>query len=803
MTRQFLIVAIVGLLAAPLAAEDQLIQFADQDDSAPAPLVIPDPGQSWDLGWQVDRIAAATSSSAGDAAAVPDDAKATSASGRSFRPVCECCCKIQPLDRWCVCGTTCCTTECWTPYPCKCSQGNCYLSDDGGWVTNDARCDVWGTDICPTNAAVRFGWWGVTTSGSQVKTGEFQDLESSPFWNVDAISSDGTRTWDISLSGLDNEANDARFRYYGPLMRADVEFERYLRRLDHKPLAGFNLNGPVAPGADDNVVVDDLNMGEEYAIRVQELDARFRGQLTKNLKWKLDVWTQRKFGTRQANAPAHCFEMGGAAGNTCHVVSQQQSIDWMTVEVKPVLEAHFENATVEYSRTMRSFGQGDDIVTRQYTHFNGFSPANDVLGPPYAYGLVSENFTQTDRVKADVQLNCDNRLYANTYVGNTENNFRETHRDFYGYDLRLINSSFDGMSLTGYASMYTEKNQVPTDYLTTLPYAPDNTYDEDSLRHPVDYSRSRAGIKGSWRPWGNLSYCSSYGLRYGTSLTAGYEYYRLDRDYAQYPTPDGTFYQDDTIRHEIKVGPATRWNRCLDTYVRYRVRFTENPLIGVSEYSDEDPDVQATFNSSQPDQEHGVEIGGTWAPLSNFMTSAQLCIINSWQYSEYARFSETSYPLYLTCWWAPTNRLSLTGAYMYYSDWIDQDITLGANRGDPADTERTNWNYSGENHLISFNANYAWSDCLQLVGGVEWDRGRNVFNVPTSPHAADGVDWSLLPYLSDVVVDTQRITVGADWQAWQHMGTYFRYIYYNYDDMSAAYNSGQAHMFLAGVTLTQ
>jgi hypothetical protein len=92
---------------------------------------------------------------------------------------------------------------------------------------------------------------------------------------------------------------------------------------------------------------------------------------------------------------------------------------------------------------------------------------------------------------------------------------------------------------------------------------------------------------------------------------------------------------------------------------------------------------------------------------------------------------------------------------------------------------------------------------VQLVGGFEWDRGRNVFAVPTSPHAADGVNWSLLPYLSDVVVNTERVTAGVDWQPRPHLGAYFRYIYFNYDDESAAYNSGQAHMFLAGVTVTQ
>ena len=110
----------------------------------------------------------------------------------------------------------------------------------------------------------------------------------------------------------------------GPDASAKVDFQRYLRRLDHDPLAGYDLDNPVPPGPNDNVVSEDLNVGEDYAIRVQELDARFKGRLTDNLKWRLNLWGQRKFGERQTNAVAHCFNINapapaGANGNNCHV----------------------------------------------------------------------------------------------------------------------------------------------------------------------------------------------------------------------------------------------------------------------------------------------------------------------------------------------------------------------------------------------------------------------------------------------------------------------------------------------------
>jgi hypothetical protein len=286
----------------------------------------------------------------------------------------------------------------------------------------------------------------------------------------------------------------------------------------------------------------------------------------------------------------------------------------------------------------------------------------------------------------------------------------------------------------------------------------------------------------------------------GTSLATGYEYYQLERDFATYnttPVPPGPFSQPDTITHQIEFGPSTRWSRALETYTRYKVRFIDVPLIGVSEYSDDDPDVNGLFNSSLPEQVHSVELGGTWTPTDNFMATVQFTIENSWHQSQYANFSEDNYPMVFTVWYAPTHRLSLTSGYAYYSNWIDHDISLGANRGDPTETETTRWNYAGENHLVSLNAGYAWSECVQLVGGYEWNRGSNAFNLPPSQQA--GVDWTLLPFLSDVIVETNRVTAGVDWQPRRHIDVYFRYILFDYDDLSAGNDSGISHMALGGV----
>jgi hypothetical protein len=747
---------------------------------------------------------------------------------RPYHPVCGCGCHTPYLGDWCVWDVAGCGYPC-EHHPCECSHGNCRLTEDGCWVCNDAYCDVWGPPVYKSNAAVRFGWWGVGTDGSENKVGEFQDLDSSPFWDLDLISSNGTRTWDIALSGLDNEANNARIRYYGPHSSGRFDFQRYFRQLDHDPLAGFDLPpNPVAadippgppPEPQGNVIVDDLHLGQDYAIRVEELDARYQGRITDHLKWRLNLWGQRKFGERQSTATAHCFNVladapAGQTGNVCHVLSQRQSIDWLTMEIQPVVEASFENVAVEYSRTMRAFEEDDQSVFRQYTRFDFQRPAaSGFLGPEYEYALVPESFTQIDRLKISAKVTECNQLYANLYIGETENKFREMHRDYDGYDLRWINRSLDDVTLTGYASRYDENNDFPPFFLVEPPFAPEPVapalpLEEQFARHLIDYRRTRAGIKGTWQPFGDRGPRSSnYGLWDGTSLASGYEYYLLERDFVTWNVSPVPFTQPNTTSHQIEFGPSTRWSRSFDTYTRYKVRFIDDPLIGVSERAEDDPaGVQGTFNTKLPEEEHIVEVGGTWAPAANFMTTTQFNFINRWHRSEFANFSEDDYPMVVTVWYAPTCRLSLTGGYAYYSNWIDQDITLGAARVvqatgqvNTADTETTRWDYAGENHLVSLGANYMWTPRVQLVGGYEFNHGSNTFNIPLSPHA--GVDWSTVEDVADVIVETHRVTAGVDWQPYCDMNVYLRYILFDYDDISADITSGTAHMVLAGATRT-
>lgn len=706
------------------------------------------------------------------------------------------------------------------------------------------------------DAVARFGWWGTDTDGDLTKVGEYQDLDPSAFWDVDVLTSNGSRTLDFFATGTDNEGTQAGAHYFTPGysgrgLSIDVEYDRYLRRLDHDPLDNFSNNlfpsQPVFDAVDGNLtnpgslnrsfMSQDLNVGEDYAIRVQEFEAAFKGRVTDNIKWRLNLWGMRKQGERQAMAQSHCFDgttvdtgtptvpAVPAGARACHVLNQRQRIDWVTMEIEPVVEGRWGPLSVEYSRVMRGFTQDDDLVSRNHTTNNiersigapgdgavDLDPAN--AGTVVGYAFVPESMFEMDRLKIGLDITNCTDLYALLYRGNMHNDNRETDREISGFDVRLTDRSIAGLSVTAYAKKQFDESEdapfVALDGTEVIPVGADAG--TTRLEHPWDREKTSAGVKGRWR-----RFCGS-----PHALISGYDYTVLDRTHAEHTTEhtgpaDEEFLwtQPTTVYHTVHVGVNSRWNACFDTYVRYKRQWIRDPMFAAHEPN-------GVTNSGLPTDVDLVEVGGTWMPTYNFLLSAMVGIENRSHTSDIADFTEDDYPMVFTASYAPTCRWSLSGGYGYYTNWIDQDITIGdqtdrwsgsgASWRHYLDPETTRWSYVGRAQVVNVGTRYDWTDALTLTGSVEWVRGKNRFDSPSpdpydlSPTGTPGFpvtpDWSDLPDYSDVLVQTTRVSAGVDWQLTCSVTSYFRYIYFDYEDKSVDRNSGTAHMFLGGLAAT-
>lgn len=259
---------------------------------------------------------------------------------------------------------------------------------------------------------IRFGYWGEQNSGSPVKVGDYRGLDASPMFDFDGISSNGQRTLNYTVTDIDSDSVNADVNYYQRGFQADVQYQLFPHRLNHDPLSQFtDVYDPSKP-ADFNVVKQDLNVGKNYAIRVQELKAAFKGRLTDDIKVRLDVWGMDKQGEQQAKGMTHCFAdlyntPEQYVGKKCHDLSQSQRISWQTIEVKPIVEWNLGPVVVEYSRPMRSFSQNDQIVNRLYTG-PGVGSNSDPVNLPY--GVMPNSFMQIDQIKISALMNDDNKF---------------------------------------------------------------------------------------------------------------------------------------------------------------------------------------------------------------------------------------------------------------------------------------------------------------------------------------------------------------------------------------------------------
>jgi hypothetical protein len=196
---------------------------------------------------------------------------------------------------------------------------------------------------------------------------------------------------------------------------------------------------PTAPLRDVGPKISDP--ARDYALRVQRLKANFRGDLTENHPWRLNVWGMKKEGTRQVNCrrstASILFRPHNAGQRTCHVVSRSQNIDWLTMEIEPVIEARFGWLTVEYSARCglvpaeRRTGRHQQLCSRHVQPWPRFQR------PGGAYAYVPGKHHRDRPLKLRGQMAPDTICTSSGIVGNTHNKFRESDRKFYGVDARI------------------------------------------------------------------------------------------------------------------------------------------------------------------------------------------------------------------------------------------------------------------------------------------------------------------------------------------------------------------------------
>jgi hypothetical protein len=692
-------------------------------------------------------------------------------------------------------------------------------SYDANWIDNSGLTYE---PVAPDNRlAVRMGVWGVQTRGSLTGVGEYFGLDPvSPFYDIDGLFTNGVQTFDFSLTGPENEANAARAKFYGPLLNADVEWDRFIHRLGHDPLSGWRLS-PTPPGVPANnnnnaYWGEDQNIGEDNAIRVQTVDANFDGNLTENLKWKMNVWGISKKGQRQANGFAHCQYPAGNQNRYCHNICRGQQIDWMTAQIEPGLEARFDGITVEYTRTMRTFQQNDALMMNDYSGA-GFSPLYPTTAPQTAaYAYVPENYTEIDRLKTRVELGAYTDLYVLGFLGNTHNKFTSVDNRFYGGDIRITDRSFDNLTLTPYAKSNAQTYEIQPAALNQLYPSQQLLWREGNstgtlpsyIEAQPNYRRYAAGVTSRWEPFKD-----DIGWRGGMALISGYQWNEIARNNVTYQVgaaPYRLWTQPNTISNTVDVGVSEDWTRWFNTTVKYIWRNNTYPLTGVtpSVTAVEDTDTNgAVLNSALPTRENIVELAATWSPTDAFWVNGTMWIEDTYNHTGPANFEEDRYPFSVSTFYTPNQDWTVSVGYANFSDWINQDVTLGGAATGNSPSETQPWRYAGKADVFNLAVTRVLTSRLRANAGFEFTRGHNeIDSIPEYTYFGtvppSGVSYGDLAYYTEELMNLYRWSAGVDYDLTTHLSSYVRYNYYDWDNPTSDRNSGTANMLLGGISGT-
>ena len=117
----------------------------------------------------------------------------------------------------------------------------------------------------------------------------------------------------------------------------------------------------------------------------------------------------------------------------------------------------------------------------------------------------------------------------------------------------------------------------------------------------------------------------------------------------------------------------------------------------------------------------------------------------------------------------------------------------------------------GNQYTFNLGATYACTERVRLTGGYEYTWGHDrILAAPSPATALDPSntttpttivpDWTLIPSLSEAVVQTNRITAGLDYLARERITVFFRYNFFDYRDLGGTGDSGQVHGFLGGMS---
>lgn len=427
-----------------------------------------------------------------------------------------------------------------------------------------------------------------------------------------------------------------------------------------------------------------------------------------------DYRSYNKRGHRQATTVSKCA--------SCHVSSRNQRIDSSTNDVQVGAEAVIGPATLQYRHLRRDFREHGDAPTAQY----GYGASSFNVRGRAAYAKVPDSTTWSHQLTFRTRLPFTTSLYSTYQWGERKN--RDTHHD--------VDFSYFASRLSKYFSRYLSCDVFYQSY-----------HMDSSVPDAIERDRDRGGIDVKLH------------MLKRTSVKLSYLWEDIDRD---------NFSEGSTRRSTYRLTVNRRFTRKLRLHGKFEKIDTDDPFVT------HDNRFRDYVQTALPRRQHEAYLSLTWMPRHN------LSLSSNFRYSraEYDRYDydEDRYSFSISCWYAPNERTTLTGAYTLsdteidtrssYKTYHDRDLSsLLVYDEVPYDDRSQSW-YLG--------ATYRLTARLSLAGDLTYIRSCADFDT--------SLDTNNVGEYSDLEINRLETSIGATYLYTNRSSLYATFMFRRYND---------------------
>ncbi len=526
------------------------------------------------------------------------------------------------------------------------------------------------------------GFYSTSTDDSKTNVAEYDDTGGSPTGLFGYTGSFGKNFIDLNGRYTTSDDNAGNLDLdISRVVRFKVDYNKFVHRTRHDTLFQDTLNGKmvVNPIYSSHGELEgaqkwkytDQQPGKNYQIYRQLTDM--------NTKVTIPSFPALSFHAGWRNELRKGWKQGTVMTGKCtpcHIVGYGNRIDQSTNDLSVGATLKLGVVTIDYTYTDRQFDNNastetihyDDVKTPSAKKTAMFAGRLDMVNVDSIRNLIPDSEKKTHVLKLHADLPSETTAYG-SYVNSTmKDNYNGLDVDQQAYNFRLTKDFLKRRLTVSARARYINIDSDDAYVTVENHFVPG----DPAYKLTDNFSFTRESVIDREQTTLNLD--AAYRLNRCTTIRAGYECDKKDRD--NYAVTRGG--DTDTMAHTLKLAvngrPSMKWKyRVGYTYKNINDPFTnvggscqavQDLNVGKTPYYKVfDAEYRLNDRSNMPESSHEIKLSATYMPKTN------MSINGLFQYqkqdNDHSNWDSDRYMAGVNFWYMPMKKLSFSLGYNY------------------------------------------------------------------------------------------------------------------------------------------